>query len=258
MRRHGSAGWNDVAAGLQARPSCAKLHSYWQFYGCRYTKLARTCAEPRRLSSCPLPALHLRNGHLHQLAYSLFLFIRDIAAGDLVAWIDQRLAEASELDSSEPPLQLQEAIIGPLRNVYGASDKVLNMACADLLLGAGRQRRHWLNAGADMVAIDTLVHNFLHRAGVLRRLNAAHPYGSACYRPGGCAEIIRRVAAAIDAREFNRGFPKTFPRFVQHAIWRYCAQGGLNICNGNKINDERRCGNVDCRLFWRCARIALR
>jgi hypothetical protein len=31
-------------------------------------------------------------GGLNQMAYSLFLFMRDIAAGDLVGWINQQLA----------------------------------------------------------------------------------------------------------------------------------------------------------------------
>ena len=35
-----------------------------------------------------------------------------------------------------------------------------------------------------LVAVDTLVHNFLHRTGILRRLCADHPYGDRCYRAG--------------------------------------------------------------------------
>jgi hypothetical protein len=45
---------------------------------------------------------------------------------------------------------------------------------------------------------------------------ADHPYESACYRPGGCADIITLVAGQIDAREFNPTFLAVFPRFVQH------------------------------------------
>jgi hypothetical protein len=71
----------------------------------------------------------------------------------------------------------------------------------------------------------------------------------ACYRPGGCAEIIETVAGQIDARQFNRRFPRTFPRFVQYAIWRYCSQQGLDICNGNQIDDRKRCGNKECLLY---------
>jgi hypothetical protein len=65
-----------------------------------------------------------------------------------------------------------------------------------------------------MIAVDTLVHNFLHRTGILHRFQADHAYGLACYQPGGCAEIIETVAHQIDARQFDRRFPR-FPRFVQ-------------------------------------------
>ena len=105
-----------------------------------------------------------------------------------------------------------------------------------------------------MIAIDTLVHNFLHRTGILHRLGADHPYGLGCYQRNGCADIIRWVSAAIDARQFNRSFPQVFPRFVQHAIWRYCAQSYFDICNGNRIDDRQPCQNGYCRLYWRCDR----
>ena len=35
---------------------------------------------------------------------------------------------------------LREAIIGPLRNVYGVADKVLAMAMSNLLLAAGKPK----------------------------------------------------------------------------------------------------------------------
>ena len=116
----------------------------------------------------------------------------------------------------------------------------------------------WIEVGGSMIAIDTLVHNFLHRTGILRRFDANHTYGLACYRSGGCADIIQAVAEQIDARQFNRRFPKTFPRFVQHAIWRYCSLSGLDVCNGNRIDDSRRCENKDCRVRLMCDRVALR
>jgi hypothetical protein len=132
------------------------------------------------------------------------------------------------------------------------------MALSSLLLGAGKRRPLWCEVGATFVAIDTLVHNFLHRTGILPRLCADHPYGERCYRPGGCAGILRAVAANIDARQFNRAFPATFPRFVQNAIWAYCAESGLDICNGNRIDDDSPCGYRHCQLFRRCDRISLR
>jgi hypothetical protein len=138
------------------------------------------------------------------------------------------------------------------------SDKVLAMALSSLLLGAPKKMVAWSEVGGSMIAIDTLVHNFLHRSGILARFNANHLYGAACYRPGGCADIIAAVAQRIDARQFNPSFPRVFPRFVQHAIWRYCSQNGLDVCNGNRIDDARRCANMDCQVRLMCDRVVLR
>jgi hypothetical protein len=131
------------------------------------------------------------------------------------------------------------------------------MALAHLLAAAPSSKRLWLETGASMIAIDTLVHNFLHRTGILRRFAAQHAYGPGCYAPNGCADIIAAVASEIDAREFNPHYPRQFPRWVQHAIWRYCAQLELNICNGNRIDDRDRRGNKSCPSFDRCDRVAL-
>jgi hypothetical protein len=257
MAQHGTVRWSDIADALSRRPSCPKLGGYWRFYGCQYHKGSNTCSELGHIDACPLPRHQLRNGRLNQMAYSLFLFMRDVADDDFVGWIDRQLGAVGS-QSPDRLAALREAIIGPLRNVYGVADKVLAMAMSSLLLSAGTRRPLWLEVGATFVAVDTLVHNFLHRTGILQRLSADHPYGDRCYGPGGCAGILSLIAAHIDARQFNRAFPATFPRFVQSAIWRYCAENGLDICNGNRIEDDTRCDNVHCQLFRRCDRVALR
>ena len=156
-----------------------------------YEKTSRTCAEPDHIVTCPLPTHRLRNGHLNQIAYSLYLFIRDVADGDLVGWIDDRLNQANDQTATDPLDQARNALIEPLRNVYGISDKVLAMALSGILIGAADVRPKWLEVGVQLIAVDTLVHNFLHRTGILSRFKAAHPYGPGCYRPGGCADIVR-------------------------------------------------------------------
>ena len=50
-----------------------------------------------------------------------------------------------------------------------------------------------------MIAIDTLVHNFLERTGILSRAHCSHLYGPACYGPDGCADFVRLISAQIDA-----------------------------------------------------------
>jgi hypothetical protein len=258
MRRHGQATWRSVRKNLAKRPTCPKLQTYWHFHGCRYEKTSRTCAEPNHIDGCPLPSHRLRNGHLNQLAYSLYLFIRDVADGDLVGWIDDRLTEMADEPGRDRLTRAGEALIEALGNVYGVSDKVLAMALSGILIGAADVRPKWLEVGVQLIAVDTLVHNFLARTGILQRLKASHPYGPGCYRPGGCADIIRLVASEIDARQFNGTFPKVFPRFVQLAIWRYCSQQGLDICNGNRVDDRHRCQNRHCRLYRLCDRVRLK
>jgi hypothetical protein len=258
MRRHGRAAWRDIDQKLGQGVSCPKLKSYWHFHACRYEKASRTCAEPDHIDRCPLPSHDLRNGHLNQAAYSLFLFIRDVADGDLVGWIDRQLQAASSPPGPRRLPRMAAALIEPLREIYGVSDKVLAMALSALLLGAPDKMVLWIEVGASMIAIDTLVHNFLHRTGILARFNANHLYGAACYRSEGCADIVQAVAERIDTRQFNPTFPQTFPRFVQYAIWQYCSQSGLDVCNGNRINDTERCENNDCRVRLMCDRVALR
>jgi hypothetical protein len=258
MANHGRAAWCDIDRKLGRGVSCPKLKSYWHFHGCRYEKGSATCAEPDHIGACPLPSHDLRNGHLNQMAYSLFLFIRDLANGDLIGWIDTQLAAANSPPGPHRLSRMAAALIEPLREIYGVSDKVLAMALSSLLLGAPNKMVAWTEVGGRLIAIDTLVHNFLHRTGILARFNANHLYGAACCRSGGCADIIAAVADRIDARQFNPGFPATFPRFVQHAIWRYCSQSGLDVCNGNRIIDAQRCDNPDCRVRLMCDRVVLR
>ncbi len=252
IERHGTVTWMELEQAFAKNPSCPRLQSYWHFKGCRYDKTSGTCAEPEHIHRCPLPKHKLRNGRLNQTAYSLFLFVRNLAQDDLLQWIDQQLATRQDGDREDRRTQMSEALIGPMRNIFGVADKVLTMTLSNMLLAASADRPLWHQVGADMITVDTLVHNFLHRTGIARRFDAEHAYGALCYRPNRCAAIIRAVATRIDARQFNRSFPASFPRFVQHAIWRYCAQDGLNICNGNRVNDRRRCQNSYCRLFGRC------
>jgi hypothetical protein len=245
MERYGQATWQVIASDLRRGPTCPKLSSYWQFYDCRYNKTRYTCSEPNHLPGCPLPNHWLRNGRLNQTAYALHLFIRDVAGGDLVGWIDRRLTTAARQPG---PARMRMPLLDPLKEVHGVSDKILMMALSALFLGAAGRRRRWREVGGSMIAVDTLVHNFLYRTGILARFRADHAYGVACYRPGGCADIIETVAERIDARQFNRR------RFVQYAVWRYCSQQGLGICNGNQIDDRKRCNNKQCELYSICDR----
>jgi hypothetical protein len=140
MAQHGSARWADIAEALSRSPSCSKLGGYWRFYDCRYHKGSNKCSELSHIDGCPLPRHPLRNGHLNQMAYSLFLFMRDVADNDFVGWIDSQLG-AVDPQSPDRLMALREAIIGPLRNIYGVADKVLGMALSSLCSARGSNGR---------------------------------------------------------------------------------------------------------------------
>jgi hypothetical protein len=258
MEEHGRVCWANLDAAFQRAPSCPKLAGFEKFTGCHYRKASRTCAHPEHFATCSLPTHPLRKGSLNQTAYSLYLFLRDRCRGDLVAWIDEQLATADRPGSPHRAQLMRAALLQPFQAVYGIGSKVISMALAELLLGADLKRERWLTTGASLIVIDTLVHNWLHRTGILAELRAEHAYGPACYQPGGCAEIIEQVTTRIDARQFNPSFPAVFPRHIQKAIWHFCSQAGQNICNGNQVADSQPCSNLDCRLAGDCHRIALR
>jgi hypothetical protein len=131
--QHGNVTWAEIAAVLATSPTCAKLAGYWAFTDCRYHKGLQTCANPDHFPNCPLPRHRLRNGRLNQTAYSLFLFIQNIADGDIVRWIDRQVKESADVAAA------RAALVDPLRNVYGISDKVIGMALASLLMGRAGQ-----------------------------------------------------------------------------------------------------------------------
>jgi hypothetical protein len=246
----------DIAKALRGKPSCEKLNGYHRFHGCGYQKWRGSCAEPEHMPACPLPQHDLRNGRLNRTAYALFMFMRDVADGDFVGWIDYQLRPGS-LHHLGPRGIYMGPVVGPMSHIEGIGPKVLSMSLATLLLAGDADRPEWIRAGAKMIAVDSLVHAFFHRTGILRQMKADHFYGEACYREGGCSQIISAVSREIDARRFGNANPKCFERLVQFAIWRFCAQDELNICNGNKINDARRCNQIACPMYIGCARVKL-
>ena len=152
---HGLPGWEHIAAFLETA-ACPKLLSHWNFTNCGFVRTHGSCSTPDHYGRCPVPALPLRNGSLNRMAFSLFLFLRDVCEGDLVGWIDRHLASVSALGSDDYGYRLGQALIQPMRGIQGASDKVLNMALSDFLIAVDPARELWRLAGSHMVAIDSL------------------------------------------------------------------------------------------------------
>ena len=256
--RHGSPTWHELSGRMAADARCPRLRSRWHYEDCGFRRSAGTCSTPHHGVNCPVTEIPARKGALAEAAVGLWLFIRDIAGGDLVGWIDARLA-AADPGPRHPAraATMRDAVLLPLVNIIGTGPKVWSMILAELLLGADPQREHWVTTGASFVAVDSLVHAFLHRTGILTGLKANHTYGPACTAPGGCVDVIAGLAARVNAREFNAGFPRVFPRWVQYALWQFCAAGGLDICNGRRIDDSYGCRQLFCPSFETCARLPI-
>lgn len=256
--RRGNPTWDDLSRRMAANARCPRLRSRWNFEDCGFRRSTATCSTPHHLLTCPVTEILARKGVLAEAAVGLWLFIRDIAGGDLVSWIDARLVDA-DLGRDHPgrAVVMRDAVLQSLLGIPGTGPKVWSMILAELLLGADRRRERWVVTGASFVAIDSLVHAYLHRTGILDRLGAAHAYGAACTAPRGCIDVIAGLAARVDAREFNTAFPRVFPRWVQFAIWNWCAAGGLDLCNGNHIDDAQGCHQRFCPAFGNCARLPI-
>ncbi len=255
--RNGSPTFAAIAAGM-AEARCPRLRSHWHFAGCGYRRMTGTCSTPHHQLLCPVSTIPARKGSLAEAATALWLFTRDIAGGDLVGWIDARLAAADPGDDHpRRAAHMRSALIDPLVHLPGTGTKVWSMILAELLLAGDPGRERWVTTGASFIAIDSLVHAWLHRTGILRRLDVDHAYGPACHAPGGCADVVAALAKRIDARAFNRAYPRTFARWLQYAGWQFCAEGGYRICTGTRIADTARCAQRFCAAYRDCDRVAL-
>jgi hypothetical protein len=257
MDTHGRVTWQQIECLLGQTLPCPKLQSYWTYENCRYDKTSGCCSEPEHRDTCCVATHRLRNGRLNQTAYSLYFFVRDVARRNLPKWIDNQLSSIPSTDPDRSRLQ-PEALVGPMRHIFGVSDKVLTMTLSEVLMAVPKLRPHWFEVGTQLIAIDTLVHNFMHRTGILQNFGAAHAYGAGCYQPGGCADILRQASSRIDARRFNATYPANFPRLIQHALWQYCAADRQNICNGNNIDDSKSCEQIYCVIHGICSKLQLR
>lgn len=257
--RHGNASWQAIESALaDHRCNCPKLGSFDTYRSCGYRKTAGTCRNPTDLPDCPVPALPLRKGDLNQLAFSLFYFLRDHCQGDLVGFIDGAFAAIDQIKLVDPIKAKRDRLFAEFSSIHAVSAKLIAMMLGGLLLAGGRERPDWLKVGRSLVTIDSLVHNFFHRTGILQALDQIHAYGTACHGSRGCAAVMYQLAERIDARTFNKAFPKTFPRLIEFAIWAFCAETRDDICNGRRIDDRFACTKTDCPVGDRCSRIPLR
>src|SRR2546430_1688222 len=110
---------------------------------------------------------------------------------------------------------MRKALVRELVKVFGIAKKIIYMTFADLLIASDPERPRWRETGGSMVAVDTLVHNFLHRTGIHFRYGLGHAFGSTRYGPNGCERILDELAPTIDSRQVNSAFPAHFPRVIE-------------------------------------------
>lgn len=262
MENHGVVTFDQIALQLalarrRGKMPCPKLESFEAFSACGFRKTSRTCNNQDAISRCPLPHHDMMKGILNQKAYSLFLFIRDECQGDLVGWIDSTIGKYSDLpDEADRITKAKDDLVEYFTSIVGVGHKLASMTLSSLLIGDPK-RPHWQKVGQAMIAIDSLVHNFLHRTGILEAYDSSHRYGPACFTK--CVKVIEDISRSIDASQFNPAYPPFFPRFVQIAIWRFCAQNGEDICNGRNIDDSSPCDRNDlCPVYdLFCGRVPL-
>lgn len=260
IEEHGTVSYFQIARKLKGHQKkylklCSKLKDFESFKDCGYRKEKFRCNNPRMLSRCPVRTHDLLKGVLNIKAYSFFFYLRDVCQGDLIGRIDgiinRHCRDSGEIDTN----QAKDELVNDLKLVFGVGDKLANMTL-NYLLCADPENLIWVKVGQAMVAVDSLVHNFLHRTGILRFYQADHPYGQACSRL--CNQVLANIIDKIDASSFNPDYPKYFPRFVQFSIWRFCSLNVHNICNGFRIDDSKSCEQEDCPVFSLCDRIVLR
>jgi len=221
--------FNRVKRALKGA-QCLKLATFETFKGCRYQKTTNTCNEPAILGTCPLPKFDMKRGSLNHMAFSLYFFLRDVCGRDFYAYATQHFGTGRLTAGAVN--ELLHAFIGKVTTIANVGPKLAHMALSSLFL----TRWDYCQVGLHMIAVDSLVHNFLHRTGILDSCQLDHAYGPRCHTEKGCMGVIQDLANRIDCREFNPTLPAHFPRFIQYHIWAYCAKDGENICNGNKCN----------------------
>lgn len=257
---HGSISFYDILKAISHKRKqnhflCEKLSSFETFKGCGYQKSQPKCNNMAGLSQCPLPTHDLLKGVLNVKAYSFYLYIRDVCHGDMISRFD-RIIQGHLKDNGSWAADAKEAVIKDFTRIFGVGDKLANMTLS-VFLAADPDNKTWVKVGQSMVAVDSLVHNFLHRSGILKFYDKNHPYGPRCSKD--CFWVLDTIIQQIDARVFNRNYPSYYPRFIQYSIWRFCTLEVHAICNGVNINDANSCDRKDiCPVYNLCAHIPLR
>ena len=149
MTRHGQATWRSVRKNLAKRPNLPEAAKPIGIFMLADTK--KRAAPAPSLTTLPPARCQLIgcetaiSTRLPTASICLFatLPVAIWWAGSMISWTRRTiLLRRTRL------AQGRTALIEPLRNVYGVSDKVLAMALSGILIGAADVRPKWLQVGA--------------------------------------------------------------------------------------------------------------
>tara|TARA_R110001599_G_scaffold176532_2_gene368706 strand:+ start:1650 stop:2588 length:939 start_codon:yes stop_codon:yes gene_type:complete len=246
---NGIPNFRELRGRLEAQ-KCQHLSTIPGMAKCCFKKGRHICANSDLLANCVVRSIPARKGQLAQLAIALCHWTDELPQGGLATWLDT-------LSKTMPPNEAADSMVDSLKSLPGISDKVASMIASDMAIGLGSDNSQLLEAGTSLVVVDRLVHNILIRSGATDFAGRTHAFGAGCYAKNGCRELVEQLAQTIDARRYNEHWPARAPRMVQHALWRFCAGGELNACNGRNIAANSRCNFKACPASGVCTRLPI-
>jgi hypothetical protein len=226
-----------------ASAKCPKLRSFGDFHECGYSKTNKNCNESKFLRKCPLPRYGMKNGKLNQMVFSVYLFLRDQCKGDFPGFVQgivgaESLKQLKGMKEDELGSAIRN-LVGEMDQIFNVGPKLANMTLSELLSVKKVKGWDYSQLFPHMVAVDTLVHEFLHRTGTLKLYGLEHKYGeSVCHSQNGCVGVINNISRQIDCKRYSEEYPEYYPRMVQVCIWKFCTDScNKNNCKYDQLDD---------------------
>ena len=107
--------WAEIDHKLAQGASLPQAQELLALSRLRIPQAPRDLRRARPHRRCPLPPMTAQRPPEPD-RLRLFLFIRDIADGDLVGWIDRRLQAGSSPADPDRLTRMRGRLVGPLRN----------------------------------------------------------------------------------------------------------------------------------------------
>ena len=117
----------------------------------------------------------MKRGALNQMAFSLYFFLRDVCVRDFYAFVRDHFGEGQP--SAEAVNERLHDFIGKITTIANVGPKLAHMALSGLFL-TRYPGWDYRQVGLHMIAVDSLVHTFLHRTGILANYEVDHLVGA--------------------------------------------------------------------------------